>query len=74
MCCRKVIIKIKNIIKGWWRKILNRNQSLAEYRLNICKQCPYKENILGQDVCGLCGCVLDAKVRVEDEICYNNNW
>lgn len=69
-----MIKKLTNIIKGWYRKIFNKNQSLAEYRLNICQTCEYKDRILGQDVCGLCGCVLDAKVRVENEICYNNKW
>lgn len=69
-----MVKKIKNIIVGWYNKIFKYNQSLAEYRLSICEKCEYKESILGQNVCGLCGCVLDAKVRVENEMCYNNKW
>lgn len=65
---------IKNIIIGWYRKLTNKNKNLAEYRLNICKKCPYRKKILNEDICDLCGCILDAKVRVENEICYDDRW
>ena len=70
----KIIKKLKNIIIGWYRKFTKKKQTLAEYRLSICNKCPYKKIILSQEVCDLCGCVLDAKVRVEDEICYDERW
>ena len=66
--------KVKNIIIGWYRKIFNKKSELAEKRLAICGTCSYKTKLCGQDICDLCGCVLDAKVRVEDEQCYNNKW
>ena len=47
---------------------------VTEKRLAICSTCSYKTKLCGQDICDLCGCVLDAKVRVEDEQCYNNKW
>lgn len=65
---------MKNIIKGWYRKIFKQYSQLARQRLNICDACPHKIKMLKQDVCDLCWCVLDAKVRVEDEKCYNNKW
>ena len=52
----------------------NKKSELAEKRLAICSTCSYKTKLCGQDICDLCGCVLDAKVRVEDEQCYNNKW
>lgn len=69
-----IIKKISNIIIGWYRKLFNKKSELAMKRLNICKTCPYKIRICKQDICDLCGCVLDAKVRVEDEQCYDNRW
>ena len=30
-------------------------------------------DIIG-DICGICGCVLEAKTRVEDEYCELNKW
>ena len=69
-----VMKKIRNIIIGWYRKLFNKNSDLATYRLSICRACPYKIRIYKQDLCDLCGCVLDAKVRVEDEKCYDNRW
>lgn len=66
--------KIKNIIVGWYRKIFNKNNDLAQKRLSVCKVCPYKITICKQDICNLCGCVLSAKTRVEDEQCYDNRW
>lgn len=69
-----MIKKIKNIIIGWYLKIFNKHSDLATYRLNICKKCPYKIKVLKQDICDLCGCILDAKARVEEEQCYDNRW
>lgn len=67
-------INIKHILVGWYRKLTKKKQTLAEYRLAICNKCPYKKQILNTDICDLCGCVLDAKVRVDEEICYDGKW
>lgn len=66
--------KLRNIVIGWFRKIFNKKENLAKSRLKKCAECPYKVKLLGQDVCNLCGCVLDAKARVEEEQCYDNRW
>ena len=49
-----------------------KEQDLANYRLNICKHCQHNVKFLGQDSCDLCGCILDAKVRVRGEKCLKN--
>ena len=50
----------------------SRNNKLKNERLVICRQCPYRVMMYDKiEVCDLCGCVLDAKARVKDEICYD---
>lgn len=66
--------KLKNIIIGWYRYLFKTQSKLAKNRLMICKNCSYKVKYFNQDVCDLCGCVLKAKVEVEDEKCYDNRW
>ena len=65
---------VKNIIKGWWRKLFKKNNELAEKRLAICKECPHRIVSGLSSWCDICGCELDAKARVEDEICHDNRW
>jgi len=66
---------IKNIIKGWWYKLTNRNLNLKASRLKICDACEYKKQLTKHVfICALCGCVLDAKARVKDEHCELNKW
>ena len=66
--------KILNILKGWYYKLFNKEEHLANKRLPICRQCPHKINIALGESCGLCGCVLDAKTRVKDEHCEIDKW
>ena len=75
MSRRKMVRKIINIIKGWWFYLFNKNEQLANKRISICKKCEYCVHIesLG-DICDECGCILDAKTRVEDEKCELNKW
>jgi hypothetical protein len=40
----------------------------------ICKKCEHIENTKLGDICGLCGCILESKTRVEDEHCELNKW
>lgn len=65
---------IKNIIKGWYYKLFDKESYLAQKRMEICSKCEYRIKILNEDICDLCGCVLDAKCRVKEEKCYNNKW
>ena len=75
MSCRKMVKKLINIIKGWYFSLFNKNEQLANKRISICKKCEYCVHIesLG-DICDRCGCILDAKTRVEDEKCELNKW
>lgn len=68
------IKKVLNIIKGWYFKIFNLEKDLASVRLAICNQCPNKIKTSLGDACNECGCILDAKTRVEDEHCDLDKW
>ena len=70
-----MVKKLIHIIKGWCYRIFNKNQELAKKRIAICNKCKSREHIemLG-DICAECGCVLEAKARVEDEYCELNKW
>lgn len=70
----RILKKIINILKGWFRKIFGLNQTLADVRLKICNQCPHKVNTSLGYVCDECGCIIDAKTRVEDEHCDLDKW
>ena len=70
----KYITKAINIVKGWIFKLLKKEQDLANTRLKICNTCEHNvETSLG-NACSQCGCVLDAKTRVEDEHCDLDKW
>lgn len=66
--------KIRNIIKGTFFNVLRKEQELADKRIPICKKCEHIENTKLGDICGLCGCILESKTRVEDEHCELNKW
>jgi len=38
------------------------DSQVLEKRFNACQNCPNKKNILGADVCGVCGCPLFQKL------------
>lgn len=63
-----------NIIKGNWFRILDKNIRLYDRRYKQCINCSEKENTPVGEVCGLCGCPLESKLRVEEEACELNKW
>ena len=68
------IKKIWRVIKGWFYKIFKKKQDIAGPRLAICNVCEHNvETSLG-NACSQCGCILDAKTRVEDEHCDLDKW
>lgn len=70
-----MVKKVIHIIKGWYYKIFNKNQELAKKRISICSECSHREYIeMIGDICAECGCVLEAKARVQDEYCELNKW
>lgn len=68
------IEKIRHIIIGWLFKLLGLQDDLANRRLVLCETCDKKVKTSLGDACGECGCILDAKVRVEDEHCDLDKW
>ena len=75
MSCWKMVKKLINIIKGWYFKLFNKHEKLANNRIAVCKKCDsiWHIDTLG-DICAECGCVLSAKARVKDEKCELNKW
>ena len=57
--------KLTSIVIGWYYYLTNRNNKLALERLDSCKFCRYRKGL----TCGICGCVLQAKARLESEEC-----
>lgn len=77
MSCRKMVRiyrKIRNIIIGTYRNIFNKKQDLATQRLKYCNKCEHRIMFMGQYICDQCGCILESKVRVEDEHCVIDKW
>ncbi len=70
----RVFRKIRNIIIGTYRNIFNKNQDLATIRLKYCNKCEHRIMFMGQYICDQCGCILESKVRVEDEHCMIDKW
>jgi len=68
------IEKFRHIIIGWSLKLFGLKNDLANRRLVLCETCCKKVKTSLGDACGECGCILDAKVRVEDEHCDLGRW
>lgn len=68
------MVNLKNIIKGHFNRLFSRNNEVSNKRLDICRDCSNRENTIIGDICGICGCPLDAKTRVDDEKCDMNKW
>lgn len=71
---KAILTKPFTILKGIYFNIFNKHQDIADTRLAICNNCPHKLNVLSQDICDLCGCVLENKTRLENEQCEMNKW
>lgn len=71
---KKILIKIQHIIIGTYRNIFNKNQDLATTRLQYCNKCEHRIMFMGQYICDQCGCIIESKVRVEDEHCIIDKW
>lgn len=66
--------KLKNIFLGTYRNIFNEKEDLAKQRYKICITCSHNKFYKGFAICDLCGCILNSKIRVDDEICPENKW
>ena len=70
----KILIKIWHIIIGTYRNVFNKKQDLATQCLKYCNKCEHRIMFMGQYICNQCGCILESKVRVEDEHCIIDKW
>lgn len=68
------IKKLKNIIIGTFRNLFGLEDKLANERIKICNTCSSKMYYKGFAICEECGCILNSKVRVQDEKCLINKW
>ncbi len=71
---RGLVTKPFTILKSIYYNIKNKHQDLAESRLNICNQCDHKLATKFGDICELCGCILENKTRLDNELCDLNKW
>lgn len=67
--------EIIQIIKGNINRLLRRRTGLYSKRYFECSKCEHREDypVVGE-ICGLCGCPLESKLRVEDEHCEIDKW
>lgn len=72
---KKRQLKIKNILKGWYYDLFDKNHNLYENRITFCKVCEHHE-CLGKNfwICNSCGCPTAKKLRVPDEHCPIEKW
>lgn len=75
---KAIFTKPLTIIKGTYYNVTNKHEDLVTKRLKICYACKYAENVPithgRQNICTLCGCVLESKTRIQDEQCEMNKW
>jgi len=67
--------ELLHILKGNFNRLFSKEQRLYDSRYRICSSCSNREYIspIGE-ICGICGCPLQSKLRVKDEICNLNKW
>lgn len=66
--------KVGRIIEGHVKELAGENDELFASRYEICEACPeLKQSEIGE-VCNVCGCRLQAKLRVEQEVCPLQKW
>ena len=72
---KRLFKKLKHIFLGNLYNLIGVNYELMNTRLEICKKCDKKVNLTKNvEVCSICGCVLNAKSRIEEESCVIGKW
>lgn len=66
MSCSGCPPKIARIATGFAYMAAGINEELSKQRLKICYNCP---RLMGGMVCAICGCAVDAKTRLPEEVC-----
>ena len=62
------------VFKGNWFRAKNKNEDLFKKRYNKCKFCKDLEYTPIGEVCNLCGCPVESKLRVPEETCELHRW
>lgn len=63
------------IIKGNFYRIINSNKFLYLSRYyGHCSKCIYNTDTRIGEVCDICGCPLQSKLRLKEEKCEINKW
>jgi len=62
--------KLKRILTGFYLVLTGNDSPMAIKRRLICKDCELRKGL----VCGECGCVISAKVQLEEEECPVGKW
>lgn len=66
--------KLKNIIIGNYRNLINYQSDETKRRRQICKTCESNIKFAGTRICSECGCIIKAKTTIENEKCLKNKW
>lgn len=69
-----IIKKIPAIVKGNIKNALHMESELSKERMMLCDNCEKERRIVLFKVCSVCGCVLKAKTKVDDEQCPLGKW
>lgn len=73
-CCTRtgsLLRRASNIVGGFAYMAAGVNEELAAGRKAICDTCP---QLRGGRTCSICGCVVDAKTRINGEVCPIGKW
>ena len=67
---------IKDVLEGWTNALIKDEEIeiIAEERLKICNECPYKKTVLKVEICSKCHCPLISKTRSKETKCPLHKW
>jgi hypothetical protein len=68
----KSIVAASRSRRGDMKDILTDKDTVME-RLSICSVCPNRLSV-GVDMCKLCGCIIQGKIRLAGESCPESKW
>jgi hypothetical protein len=66
----KIASKLHRIFTGFYLVMTGHDSPKAIERRLICKKCKLRNGL----ICGECGCVISAKVQLEEEECPVGKW
>lgn len=68
--------KINEIVQSWWNVATGDDEikMIADARKQICDGCPFKQSMMGMDVCGKCHCPIKGKIHSPINSCPENRW